>query len=61
MEKCEVYKILADELGLSVPKHIYIMQPSAGILGEVFCAWEDGTERAYKIRNRNGEFILIEV
>lgn len=58
MTKSEVYKELADKFGLDVPLFTHIFQP-VGILGEVYCAWENGKELTFKIRNKNGEFILV--
>ena len=55
----EVYKELADKFYLDMPKFTHIFQP-AGIVGEVYCAWENGKEMSFKIRNKNGEFILVE-
>ena len=59
MTKSEVYKELEDKFDLDVPKFTHIFQP-AGIMGEVYCAWENGKELTFKIKNKNGEFILVD-
>lgn len=60
MTRDEVYKELAIKFKKQAPKRMHITQPNGTMLGTVYCVWGDWHHEEFKIRNKNGEFILVE-